>query len=472
MLGYLVLTAIVEMTAYLPVHGGTMNYFAYRYVSPSLGFAMGYMYWFALTMAAIWQITDAWVLVGSFWGLNLHVSGGGLTAIIIILIVLNSLPVRVFGEAEYWFTMLKIILLLVLLVVSVIIFCGGAPNQNGVFLGFHYWTKPSPLAEKPNRQLENRSLAQALRFLEILIVAYQPFQFAPELIVMVGGEMEKPRKNLQTAATLYFYRLIFFSILIVLGVSLITPREDLFFKRKAPGAWAGMVSPWFVAFKTAGIPALSSFLVVAVAIAAVSSANSYLYISSRSLYSLAVVGSAPRIFKRCSVDGVPYFAVMASLAFVPLAYMRLKPHSNNVLVWLDSGSKDLYLVSQICCCIIYIRFRKAVKAQQVTTMPFRSKLQPWGIWIALCSCSVLLVVYGFWAFWPWSFESPQQLFDAYGGLPIFGVLYIGHRLCHRKDKWARDPMEADLWTGMVEIEAAEASREDMEAWYEKEKKEI
>jgi amino acid transporter len=45
---YFIVTAITEVATYLPVHGGTMSYYGYRYVSRSMGFAMGYLYWYAL----------------------------------------------------------------------------------------------------------------------------------------------------------------------------------------------------------------------------------------------------------------------------------------------------------------------------------------------------------------------------------------------------------------------------------------
>ena len=45
---YFIVTAITEVATYLPVHGSTMSYYGYRYVSRSMGFAMGYLYWYAL----------------------------------------------------------------------------------------------------------------------------------------------------------------------------------------------------------------------------------------------------------------------------------------------------------------------------------------------------------------------------------------------------------------------------------------
>lgn len=61
-----VVTAITEISAYLPVHGGTMAYYGYRYVSRSLGFAMGYLYWYSLGILVPYEITAAGLVISKY----------------------------------------------------------------------------------------------------------------------------------------------------------------------------------------------------------------------------------------------------------------------------------------------------------------------------------------------------------------------------------------------------------------------
>ena len=63
---YCVVTAITEVATYLPVHGGTMSYYGYRYVSRSMGFAMGYLYWYALGILVPYEITAAGLVI-QYW---------------------------------------------------------------------------------------------------------------------------------------------------------------------------------------------------------------------------------------------------------------------------------------------------------------------------------------------------------------------------------------------------------------------
>ena len=60
---YCVVTALTEVASYLPVHGGTMSYYGYRYVSRSMGFALGYLYWYALGILVPYEITAAGLVI-------------------------------------------------------------------------------------------------------------------------------------------------------------------------------------------------------------------------------------------------------------------------------------------------------------------------------------------------------------------------------------------------------------------------
>jgi yeast amino acid transporter len=88
-----------------------------------------------------------------------------------------------------------------------------------------------------------------------------------------------------------------------------------------------------IGIKNAGIPVLDSIVNAVIITSAWSSGNSFLYLSSRSLYSLAVSGNAPRIFKSCTKKGVPYAAVMASCIFLPLAYLNCASSGSTVFNW-------------------------------------------------------------------------------------------------------------------------------------------
>ena len=104
--------------------------------------------------------------------------------------------------------------------------------------------------------------------------------------------------------------------------------------------------------------------------------------------------------------------------------------------------------------IIYLRFRKATDVQGVER-PFKSFMQPYGAYIAMVAFTLLCLINGFTVFFPGRFSASNFL-TAYIGIPIFFLMYFGHRIVFWRDKWAWSSEEVDLQTGLQEIIDAEA----------------
>lgn len=111
------------------------------------------------------------------------------------------------------------------------------------------------------------------------------------------------------------------------------------------------------------------------------------------------------------------------------------------------------MLSWICCCIIYLRFRKAAAIQGIE-LPYTSRIQPYGTYIAMACFTLLCLTNGFTIFWPQNWSASSFL-TAYIGIPIFLGMYFAHRLVFWNDKWAWDPAEVDMHTGLQEVIDAE-----------------
>lgn len=448
-----VVTAITEVAAHLPVAGGTMSYFGFRYVSSSMGFAMGWLYWYSLGILVPFEITAAGLVI-DYWNSPVNV-GVWITIFIIVIIGLNFFPVAVYGETEFWFASLKVILMLGLLILSFILFWGGGPSRQR--LGFHYWKDPGAA----NTYIKMGDAGRMIAFTKTLVLSSFPFVFAPEMLVVTGGEMESPRRNLPIAAKRYFYRLIFFYIGGVFAIGIICASNNTALTNGGANAKA---SAFVVGIQSAGIHGLGSIVNAVILTSAWSSGNSFLYLSSRSLYSLAVAGNAPAIFKRCTEGGVPYMAVGASSFFSLLAYLNVGDSGSTVFNWFVNLTNTSGFISWICCCIVYLRFRKACRAQGVTDLPYQSFTQPYGAWISLVAFTILVLINGFDVFFPGRF-SAKSFLTAYIGLPIFLAIYFGHRIHLYKDPWARKPHQVDLIGGLSFVMASETSRKPHDRWW-------
>ncbi|KAJ5557950.1 hypothetical protein N7535_009443 [Penicillium sp. DV-2018c] len=451
---YGLVTAIAEVGAYLPVHGGTMSYHGFRYVSRSLAFAMGYLYWYSLGILVPYEITAAGLVIG-YWDQNGSINlAVWITIMMFIIIALNFMPVRVYGEAEFWFAGIKIITLIALLMISFILFWGGGPNRQR--LGFHYWKHPRPF----NDYLAEGSTGRFVGLLKCTVSSAIAFIFAPELIVISGGEMESPRRNVPRAARRYIYRLVFFYIFGVLAIGIICPSDA---SRLTKGDGTVNSSPFVIGIQNAGIPVLDHIVNAAVLTSAWSAGNSFLYMSSRSLYSLAMSGNAPSVFKACNRWGVPYYAVSASACFSALAYLAVNNSSSIVFNWFVNFTNTSGFISWICCGVVFFRFRKAVAAQGIE-QPYKSKLQPYGAYFGMAGATLMMLINGFTVFFP-SQWSVSNFFTAYIGIPAFLTLYLGHRVLYWGDRWAWIPEEVDMQTGLAEIVAAERSQKPRGPWW-------
>lgn len=322
LLVWCIVTAITEIAAYLPVRGSSMNLFATRYVSKSLGFALGWLYWYSLGILVPYEITAAGLVI-DYWGNDINIAVW-ISIMMIVIVALNALPIRFYGETEFWFASLKVLMMMGLLLLSFILFWGGGPNHDR--LGFRYWKDPGAA----NTYLAEGNTGRFLALLSTWVLSAFPFTFAPELLVVTAGEMESPRRNLPIAARRYFWRLAFFYIGCVLAISVVCPSDDA--RLTDGGAGAGS-SAFVVGIKNAGIPVLDSVINAGIILSAWSSGNSFLYLSGRSLYSLALSGNAPAWFKACTKQGVPYRAVAISALFAPLAYLNCGSSGSVVFNW-------------------------------------------------------------------------------------------------------------------------------------------
>lgn len=450
LLVYGVVTAVMEVGTYLPVSGSSMSYYCGRYASRSLGFALGWLYFYSFGIILAYEIVVGTIII-NYWPNNVH-DAVWLTILLVVIVGLNFSPVGVYAETEFWFASLKIILFIGLLIMSIVLILGGGPS--GQRLGFYYWVDPGATKEYIIPGPGGRFTA----FLYGWVFSGFSFYFSPELIIITGGEMRNPRKNLPIASRRFFYRLIIFYLLGSLAIGAICSSN-------APGLTSGAgnadASPWVIAIRSAGIGSLPSVVNAGILASAWSAGNSYLYMSSRSLYSLAVAGNAPKIFARCTSYGLPIYAVLAASCFTLLAYLSLSSDAGVVFNWFVSLTNTAGYTSWILCAFVFLRFRKACEAQGVR-VPYQSWCQPYGAWVSAVCFTFLLLANGFTVFYPGRFSASGFL-TAYVGIPLFLAFYLGHKFTvGRKDPWFIAPEHVDLTTNLREVEAEAAMWTEMD----------
>jgi amino acid transporter len=369
---------------------------------------------------------------------------------IAFIFVVNLLGVRVFGELEFWFSSIKIVALIGLLLMGIIIDLGGNPHHDRI--GFRYWKTPNgPMGKYLLDQVHNSSLSIFLGFWATLTNALFAY-IGTELIGVTVGEAENPRRNIPIAIRRTFYRILVFYVGGVFVIGLIVPstNDSLFVATKSKTGAAA--SPFVVATTLVGIRVLNHIINGAILIFVMSAANSDLYIGSRTLYGLAIEGKAPSIFKRVNSIGVPYPALLLCTAFCALVFLNVHSSGAKVFGWFVNLASTFGALTWMTIAYSHICFMGALKAHGKSRddLPYKAPFQPWGSWFALISTGIITLFKGFDTFLPWNVAN---FITSYIAVPIFFVLWLGYKLIFKTRVIL--PKHVDLVTGLRAIDEEE-----------------
>ncbi|KAL8336585.1 hypothetical protein RB601_000416 [Gaeumannomyces tritici] len=446
---YCVINSLGEMAAWLPIPGA-VPVFAARYVDPALGFTLGWNYWYQFAIGVPIEVTVSAVIV-DYWGAHGIPQAALVTIFFVPMVLINCLPVRVYGEAEFVLGAVKLTTIVGLIVLMFLIAVGASPS--GEAIGFRYWTDPGPMNEYS--ELATGDLGRFLAFFKVFIQA--TFSYGgSEMVVVASGETENPRRNIPKAIRRVFWRIAIFYVLAIFLVGLCTSSRDPkllnAISSSAPGAGQ---SPFVIAIDNAGIKTLPHIINAVVLSSAWSAGNSFFYASTRVLYSAALDGKAPR-FLRWERFGVPYGCVAATAALGCLSYMSVSEGSVAAFYYISNLSAVSTLVVWASVCYTYLRFHYALRRQGVPreAIPYRARGQPFLAYFAICFCLVVALFNGFDAFFPGRF-SAKTFIPPYINIPIFLALFFGYKFVKRTRFVGLDEM--DIWSGKAEIDRLEST---------------
>lgn len=196
-----------------------------------------------------------------------------------------------------------------------------------------------------------------------------------------------------------------------------------------------------------------------------SAANSNVYSGSRILIGLAQEGFAPRLFKRTSKKGVPYYSVAFTSAFGLLGFMNVSNAGSTVFNWFLNISGVAGFITWASLNACHIAFMRALKARNISRdlLPYKALWQPWYAYYGLFFNVLIILTQGFTAWIP-TF-SVTDFFVAYLSVILFVVLYLGHKIIFRP-AFVR-PIEADIDTGRVALENEMWETVTPTKWYKK-----
>lgn len=428
---YSVMLSLGEMATYLPLPGAFAAYAA-RFVDRSLGFSMGWVYFLSWAFTFPIELTSIGLII-RYWDSELSVALF-ITLFFLSIAFINFLPVKVYGEFEFWAASIKVVTCVGFLIFALCIDLGA--GKHG-YLGLKYWHEPGAFAPYI---VYNGNVGKFVGFWAVLIQAGFSYQ-GTELVGLSVGEVENPTVVIPASIRKTFYRIIIFFVGIIFFIGLLIPYDSELLLNASTDASA---SPFVIAAKLAGVKVLPGILNAILLTVVVSAANSNVYSGSRILVGLSNDKLGPKWLSRTNRFGVPYIAVMITCSFGFLAYLNLAKSASTVFTWLVNLAGT---AGFICWCTIsysHVCFMRALKAQGISRdlLNFQAPWQPFYAWYAVCFMAVITVTQGFTCFMPFTWS---DFIMAYISLTIFTVLFVGHKLWFKTKRIL--PENVDLSTG-------------------------
>lgn len=406
---YFLMTSLGEMATNTPISGSFAAY-AGKYVDPALGFAMGWNYWFNWAITVAVDISTA-ALVMKFW--LPHMPGWIFSAITLALILcVNALSVKSFGETEFWMSLIKVITIFIFLAVGVLTIFG---IMGGHYIGLSNFTyKQAPF------------VGGLPMILAVFVVAGFSFQ-GTELVGITAGESDNPREAVPRAIKDVFWRIILFYILAIFVIGAIIPytSPDLL----GSSATDVAISPFTIVFKRAGLAAAASVMNAVILTSVISSANSGMYASTRMLYSMAHQGFAPKSMGKTNRRGIPIGALAVTTVIALLTFIT-SIEGPQIYLWLVAASGLTGFIAWVGIALSHYRFRRAFIKQghSLDELKYHATWFPIGPIITLILCILVICGQNLTSFANWDWE---QIGITYISVPLALILYIGYKIKHK-----------------------------------------
>ncbi|WP_328391736.1 amino acid permease [Nocardia sp. NBC_00416] len=325
---FFILRALGELVLHRPSSGSFVSY-AREFYGEKLAFAVGWMYFFHWCMTGIVDITAIATYV-HFWG-AFEVIPQWTIALIALAIVLaiNMVSVKWFGELEFWAALIKVVALVAFLIIGTV-FLAGRFDIEGNPTGFSVIS-------------DNGGLFPAGLLPLVVVTTGVVFAYAAvELVGTAAGEAENPEKIMPRAINSVIARIALFYVGSLVLLGLLLPYT----------VFKSGESPFVTFFSRIGIDGAGSVMNLVVLTAAFSSLNAGLYSTGRILRSMSMNGSAPKIASRMSTTGVPYVGILATgaIALVGVGLNAVVPEKAFEIVLNVSALGTIFSWTAIVLC--------------------------------------------------------------------------------------------------------------------------
>ncbi|GMF98830.1 hypothetical protein B5S30_g4845 [[Candida] boidinii] len=435
---YCTVQALGELAVTFPVSGSFVQYNT-RFISAPWGFCMAYNYAMQWLVVLPLELVAAAMTI-NYWNSTIN-SAAWVVIFYVVVVFINFFGVKGYGEAEFLFSIIKVIAVIGFIILGIVLVCGGGPH--GGYMGGKYWHKPGAFSHGFHGVCS------------VFVTAAFSFS-GTELAGLAAAETENPRKSLPSATKQVFWRITLFYIICLTLIGLLVPYNDPKLLNGTSSADA-KASPFVIAIVNAGISGLPSVMNVVIMIAVLSVGNSAVFGCSRTIASLADMGMAPKICGYIDREGRPLVGVGITLVVGLLCFLAASPKQGEVFTWLLalSGLSSVFTWGSICFC--HIRFRRALalRGRGTDELSFTSQCGIYGSWFGVLMNILILIAQFYVALFPIGGKpNAKGFFEAYLTVPVlifFYVVYLAWKRDFTIFYRAKD-LDVDLGRREVDLE--------------------
>ncbi|KNC92694.1 phenylalanine transporter [Trabulsiella odontotermitis] len=360
-IAFLIMRQLGEMVVEEPV-SGSFAHFAYKYWGPFAGFLSGWNYWVMFVLVGMAELTAAGIYM-QYWLPDVP-TWIWAAAFFIIINAVNLVNVRLYGETEFWFALIKVLAIIGM-------------------MGFGLWMLFSghggERASVDNLWKFDGFLATGWQGL-ILSLAVIMFSFGGlELIGITAAEARDPETTIPKAVNQVVYRILLFYIGSLVVLLALYPWVEI----KSDS------SPFVMIFHNLDSNVVASALNFVILVASLSVYNSGVYSNSRMLFGLSIQGNAPKFLTRISRRGVPVNSLLLSGAITSLVVLinyLLPQKAFGLLMALVVAT---LLLNWVMICMAHLKFR-AAQRRKGRVPKFKALLSPASNYICIVFLLMIL----------------------------------------------------------------------------------
>ncbi|GKW25121.1 amino acid permease [Pectobacterium polonicum] len=362
-IAFFIMRQLGEMVVEEPV-AGSFSHFAYKYWGEFAGFMSGWNYWVLYVLVSMAELTAVGIYIQYWWpDVPTWVSAG---IFFVLINAINLTSVKVYGEMEFWFSIIKVAAIMGMIVFGCyLLFSGaGGPEASVANLWQHGGFFPNGVSGM------------------VMAMAVIMFSFGGlELVGITAAEADDPQNSIPRATNQVIYRILLFYVGALAVLLSLYP-------------WGKVVeggSPFVMIFHALDSNAVATVLNLVVLSAALSVYNSCVYCNSRMLFGLAKQGNAPRALLNVNKRGIPLMALGVSALATALCVVINYLMPGKAFELLMALVVSALVINWAMICITHLKFR-AAKKQEGQDTRFKSLGYPVTNVICLLFLAGILVI--------------------------------------------------------------------------------